>query len=346
MSIDRSAYSDPAVFGEEMSRIFGARAYVGSVFDLCETNDYRSLLIGGRAITIRNTGHGIHAFNNVCLHRNALIDPPGSGNRAFRCNYHGWSYGDDGALKHTPLTGDGAICERQLAGYPVAESNGLYFVGQRNVPSVSDVALAFEETKSILAEPFSRGVLDHACNWKLLVENVLEGYHLSYVHKDTFVPAGFASTADYHYGMEGGVSWSVMTPKQADDRSQGYRRISPAASHHYDHAFVFPNFFLANSNGLVGFHSSLQPTSATTTRLEWCLFELPALAALATPIREHFRKDAISFANATLLEDKALVESCQLGLSSTGTACQFQPNEGRILHFHSMYSEWMGVALG
>jgi phenylpropionate dioxygenase-like ring-hydroxylating dioxygenase large terminal subunit len=344
MSIDRSAYSDPTVFDEEMLRLFGARMYAGSLFDLPAANDYRSLLVGGHAITLRNTPEGVRAFNNVCLHRNALIDPPGSGNRAFRCNYHGWSYGDDGALKHAPLADEGAICERRLAGYSVAESKGLYFVGQRGVPDVSDVTLAFDETNTVLAEPFCRGVLDHACNWKLLVENVLESYHLSYVHKDTFVPAGFTSTADYRYGMWGGVSWSVMTPRHIDDRSQSYRRIAPTASHHYQHAFVFPNFFLANSNGLVGFHSSLQPSSATTTRLEWCLFELPALAVLATPIRDHFRKDAITFANATLLEDKALVESCQLGLSSFGTACQFQPNEERIAHFHSMYRERMGAA--
>lgn len=341
MSIDRHAYTDASIFGRELAHLFGARMYVGSIYDLPATNDYRSLLVGNRAITIRNTAEGVRAFNNVCLHRNSLIDPPGAGNRAFRCNYHGWSYGDDGALKHAPLADESTICERQLASYPMTESNGLFFLGKRETPDVSDVALAFNETNSVLTQPFCRGALDHACNWKLLVENVLETYHLSYVHKDTFVQAGFKSTSDYRYGTEGGVSWSTITPKPVDDKSQGYRRITAAAGHYYNHAFVFPNFFLANSNGLIGFLGSLQPTSATSTRLEWSLFELPALAELATPIREHFRKDAIEFANATLLEDKASVEACQIGLSSLGAACQFQPNEGRIAHFHSMYAERM-----
>lgn len=329
------------MFGEEMARLFGARMYACTLFDLPAEDDYRSFLAAGRAITIRRTASGIRAFNNVCLHRNALVDPPGAGNRAFRCGYHGWSYGDDGALKHAPLADDDAICERRLPEYPVALSNGLLFVGRSRPPDLSDVALAFVETKSALAEPFCRGVLEHACNWKLLVENVLEGYHLSHVHRDTFVPAGFPSTAAYRYGRQGGVSWSAMTPRPGDDRSRAYRRIAPAAGHHYDHAFVFPNFFLANSNGLVGFHSSLLPGGPATTRVEWCLFELPALAALPMQVREHFRKEAIAFANATLLEDKALVESCQLGLSSEGSACQFQPCEGRIAHFHEMYQEGM-----
>jgi phenylpropionate dioxygenase-like ring-hydroxylating dioxygenase large terminal subunit len=348
MSIDRAAYSDPFVFDAEMARLFAGRMYIGSSFDLQATNDYRSVLFGNRAITVRHTSDGIRAFNNVCLHRNALIDPLGSGNRTFRCNYHGWSYGDDGALKSAPLADETTICNRRLSGYPISESNGLYFLGQSERPEVSDIALAFDETKTVLAEPFSRGVLDHACNWKLMVENVLEGYHLSYVHKDTFVQAGFTSTANYRYGTRGGVSWSTMTPKSGDgrDKSSKYQRISPEASHHYNHAFVFPNLFLANSNGLIGFLSSLYPINAGHTRLEWALFELPALTCLAPSIREHFRNDAIAFANATLLEDKALVESCHLGISSAGTACQFQPNEGRIGHFHSMYSARMSVTLG
>lgn len=346
MSIDRSAYSDPAVFSAEMTRIFAARACVGSAFDLAKPNDYRSLLMGGLAITLRHTPDGVRAFNNVCLHRNSLIDPPGEGNRTFRCNYHGWSYGDDGALKHAPLVDEAAICDRQLEQYPLAQSNDVIFIGQQASPDVSDVALAFEQTNVSMAPAFYKGVLEHACNWKLLAENVLEGYHLSFVHKETFAQGGFTSTSDYRFGMQGGVSWSVMKPRPGEDRSHSYRRISSAAGHHYNHAFVFPNFFLANSNDLIGFQSSLYPISAAATRLEWSLFELPALVGLAQPIREHLRKDAIEFAHATLLEDKALVESCQLGLSSVGKPNQFQPTEERVGHFHSMYCERIGSQVG
>lgn len=345
MSIDRAAYSDPATFDVELARIFSDRMCVGSVYDLPAVNDYLSLLVGNRAITVRHTPDGVRAINNVCLHRNALIDPPGSGNRTFRCNYHGWSYRSDGTLEHAPLAEEAAICERQLIRYPVAESNGIYYVGLGATPDVSDTRIAFDKLRMTLAEPFGRGTLDHACNWKLLVENVMEGYHLSYVHKETFVQAGFTSTANYHHEMEGSVSWSTMTPRQGhgNDRSSQYRRISQDAGHYYNHAFVFPNLFLANSNGLIGFMSHLYPASTSHTRLEWALFELPALTALAPSIREHFRNDALAFANATLLEDKALVESCQRGISSVGTACQFQPNEGRIRHFHLMYQESMSA---
>lgn len=317
--------------------------YFCSSFDIPATNAYLSRIIGKRAVTLRNTLDGVRAFNNVCLHRNSLIDPPGSGNRAFRCNYHGWSYDANGTLSHAPLSEVGTICDRQLQRYPTATSNDLFFLGARTHPDVSDVPLAFEHTEAVLAAPFAHGTLDHACNWKVLVENVLETYHLSFVHRDTFLPAGFSSTADYQFDMKAGVAWSTLTPKPQDkqNKAEKYRRISKSAGHYYRHAFIFPNLFLVNSNGLIGFLSSLYPIDSGKTRLEWSLFELPALATLASPIREHLRKDAIEFANATLLEDKALVESCQIGLSSVGNEIQFQPTEGRIAHFHSMYFESM-----
>lgn len=346
MSIDRAAYSDPAVFDDELEAIFTKRVFVGTDADFAQVDDYRSLQLGRRAITVRRTPDGVRAFNNVCLHRNNLIDPLGRGNHPFRCGYHGWSYGNDGVLKFAPLADENAIRNHRLTIYPVSKSSGLYFLGQDCQPDVSDVPLAIGETQSVLAPSFCEGILDHACNWKLLVENVLEIYHLSYVHRSTFVPSGFTSTADYRYGMKGGVSWGAMTPKHGDnnDKSERYKHISSLAGHYYKHAFVFPNLFVANSNGFIGFQGGLYPIDAAHTRLEWSLFELPALSGLAAPIREHFRNDAIDFAKATLLEDKALVESCQIGLSSIGTASQFQPNEGRITHFHSMYLERMRMA--
>lgn len=341
MSIDRGAYSDTSIFDAELANIFAARIYAGSVFDFAQPNDYRSLRIGSRSITVRSTHDGIRAFNNVCLHRNALIDPPGNGNRAFRCNYHGWTYGANGALENAPLTDVDLICERQLVTFPIIQVGGMCFLALRGIFDATGIGQVLQETGILLTKPFHRESLDHACNWKLLVENVLENYHVSYVHKRTFIPAGFTSTSGYTYQMKGLVSWSSMIPTSRHDRSRAMQRISKDAGHYYRHAYVFPDLFLANTNGLIGFQSNLIPVSATVTRLEWSLFELPALSMLAEPIRQHFRNDAIKFASAALQEDKELVESCQLGLQSSGGASQFQLHEGRIAHFHTMYGETM-----
>ena len=338
MSIERRCYGDPGVFTRELESVFAERLFAGTHADFAQRGDYRSLSIGRKAVTIRRTRDGVRAFNNVCLHRNALIDLPGCGNRPFRCGYHGWSYADDGALAAAPLTDMAGIARCQLDSYPVSESQGLYFLGLSGVaPAVDEVALVLSDTDVVPDAPFHADVMEHACNWKLLVENVLEGYHLSFVHGNSFRPAGFTSTGRYAWHGGQYTSWSEMLPTEAADKTAALRRLAPQAGHFYRHAYVFPDLFLSNTNGLVGFLSHVVPMGEARTRLTWRLFELPALKALAPALRQHMRDEAVAFTQQALAEDKVLVEACQLGLAADGHEVQLQPQEARIAHFHALY---------
>jgi len=342
MSIDRRAYSDPSTFDEELARLFSERMFAGTKYDFTEPDSYRSVQIGDKAVTIRRTTDGIRAFNNVCLHRNNLIDPIGGGNRPFRCRYHGWSYAADGSLATAPLADEACIVSRNLPVFPVSESNGIFFLGHAgNPPKTTEVSDFMAQLQITLDEPFHRATLDHAANWKLLVENVLEGYHLSFVHADSFRPAGYVSTGDYTWGGAEYTSWNQLVPPAAHNKSANFSRLSPAAGHFYRHAYVFPDMFLSNTNGFMGFLGHLVPTGVRTTRLEWMLFELPALKALPLAAREHLKKEAIQFTTTALREDLALIESCQLGLLADGGPDQLQPLEARVAHFHQTYANWM-----
>ncbi|WP_017462694.1 aromatic ring-hydroxylating oxygenase subunit alpha [Dyella ginsengisoli] len=338
MSIDRRCYGDPGVFARELETIFAERLFVGTQADFARPDDYRSLRIGRKAVTIRRTRSGVRAFDNVCLHRNALIDLPGCGNRPFRCGYHGWSYADDGALAAAPLADRAGIARCRLGSYPVSESDGLHFLGLGGAaPVVDEVAQVLADTGVVPDTPFHAAVMEHACNWKLLVENVLEGYHLSFVHGNSFRPAGFTSTGRYAWHGGRHTSWSELLSADAADKTAALRRLAPQAGHFYRHAYVFPDLFLSNTNGLVGFLSHVIPEDATRTRLAWRLFELPALKALPPALRQHMQEEAIAFTQQALAEDKVLVEACQQGLEAEGFEVQLQPQEARIAHFHALY---------
>lgn len=338
MSIERSRYRDPGVFARELEAVFAERLFAGTQTDFARSGDYRSLLIGPKAVTIRRTRDAIRAFNNVCLHRNSLIDLPGYGNRPFRCGYHGWSYADDGALAAAPLTDMARIAMRRLDTYPISESDGLHFLGLCGVaPTVDEVAPILANTGVVLHAPFHTNVIEHACNWKLLVENVLEGYHLSFVHGNSFSPAGFTSTGRYTWCGGRYTSWSEMLPTEAADKTAMFRRIAPQAGHFYRHGYVFPDLFFSNTNSLIGFLSHVIPVNATRTQLAWRLFELPALKGLAPALRKHMKGEAIAFTQHALAEDKVHVEACQQGLEADGFEVQLQPQEARIGHFHALY---------
>lgn len=340
--IDRHLYSDPSIFEDELSHLFHKRMFAGTQFDFESNQSYRSVQIGQKAVTVRRSSNGIQGLSNVCLHRNALIDPLGQGERSFRCRYHGWNYTADGELAEAPLADNACIKTRTLRRYPVSESDGLYFLGLsgRN-PDINEVPNALLQAGITLDRPFHRDALPHACNWKLLVENVLEAYHLSFVHNQTFRPAGFTSTGIYSWGGGNYTSWNLLHPAPAHDKKSAMQRLSPRAGHFYRHAYVFPDLFLSNTNDLVGFLSHVIPTSTSTTKLEWMLFELPALKSLPSAVRTQIKNEAIRFTLEALREDQTLVEACQAGMSSEGTDVQLQPCEARIVHFHDIYRDQM-----
>lgn len=340
--IDRHAYSDSSVFDDELQRLFFRRMFAGTQFDFEPGNNYRSLEIGKKAVTIRRLKNDIHCYGNVCLHRNSLIDPQGYGDRPFRCRYHGWSYSEDGSLADAPLADHACIKVRALPTYPTSESHGLHFLGLSGAaPEVDGIDKTLDQAQIVIDRPFHRETLQHACNWKFLVENVLEGYHLSFVHGETFRPAGFTSTGTYAWADNASTSWNLLTPAPAHDKNSAMQRLSRNAGHFYSHAYIFPDLFLSNTNGLVGFLSHVLPKSASSTHLDWMLFELPALKALPAPIRAHIKNEAIQFTQAALKEDQVLVEACHVGTAHDGPLAQLQPCEGRIAHFHSLYRNWM-----
>lgn len=343
MSISRSAYHDEAILDKEISRIFSERLFIGTSHDFNAPGHYHSFRIGRHALTCRATPNGVHAFNNVCLHRNALIDPIGSGKRPFQCGYHGWRYDDDGVLRQAPFLDTDCVHTKNLQKFPTSSNRNLFFTGLNGIaPEIDEVSNIFNELNfSIDLPPFSQGEMMHECNWKLLVENVLENYHLSFVHEKSFTHAGINSTTPANWEHASYTSWGQLKPKTSH-LSKALKHL-PGSSHHYLHGHIFPNVLLANTNNLIGFISHLLPISAGKTLLKWQMYELPALAALPDTVRTQIKKDALAFSQQVLNEDKALVESCQIGLSSFGHAVQLQPMDDRIENFHKTYKEKMAL---
>src|SRR5262249_4017461 len=148
---------------------------------------------GEPVLVVRGDDGVLRAFFNVCRHRAAPIvnEPCGSATK-LRCRYHGWTYDLAGHLRGTPEF-DGV---RDFS----KEENGLVPVG-----AVAEwgplVWVHLDPSREPLGEflrPFaswveSRGGLgglewrarktyDLACNWKVYVDNYLDGgYHVNTV---------------------------------------------------------------------------------------------------------------------------------------------------------------------
>ncbi|HEY1556770.1 MAG TPA: aromatic ring-hydroxylating dioxygenase subunit alpha [Kofleriaceae bacterium] len=141
----------------------------------------------GTTLLVRDAAGTLRAFANACRHRaTRLVDAPCAA-KALVCPYHGWTYDLAGTLVHVPNADSFAGCEagRDLHARPVEERHGLVWSGTGVAAHLGEVDadLAALDLGSHVAWRASRTL--RRCNWKLLVEAFLDGYHIRTLHRDS-----------------------------------------------------------------------------------------------------------------------------------------------------------------
>ena len=151
-------------------------------------------------IVIRGQDNVLRAFPNVCRHRaGPLALCNGKGARALHCKYHGWTYTLEGQLRSAPemqAAEDFKIEDIRLPPLRVHEWQGLVFVAlDEHVPRLEQVYASIVERIAPIdlasMRYLRRDSYDINCNWKVYIDNFLEGYHLPHVHP------GLSKVLDY-----------------------------------------------------------------------------------------------------------------------------------------------------
>jgi choline monooxygenase len=190
-TVPARVYNDPVFLELERERIF-ARTWqlVGRTDEVREHGQFFTAQVGNDPIVVLRDGETVRGFYNVCLHRAGPV-AQGCGKRnTLQCRYHGWTYSLDGTLKRAPeMEGVQRFSpdEMHLVPVQVATWGALVFVNvDGKAPPLLDV---LEDLPGRLA-PFHcesmqwvmRKEWEIACNWKIYVDNYLEGYHVPVVH--------------------------------------------------------------------------------------------------------------------------------------------------------------------
>jgi phenylpropionate dioxygenase-like ring-hydroxylating dioxygenase large terminal subunit len=194
-------YTSDERFELEQHRLF-PRTWIGIAFDtdVMAPGDAIPLTICGRPlILVRGDDGVVQVLHNVCRHRATIVlEAPATGLSTFKCPYHVWVYGIDGALKATPFwdgTADSRRCPVDAANNglsPVRSGvwNHVVFVNLDGnaVPLEMYLApLAAEQDHLDLAatELGHRRSWQFKANWKLVMEN-REVYRHVWVHHGVF----------------------------------------------------------------------------------------------------------------------------------------------------------------
>jgi len=237
-------YNDAEFFELEKQHLFlNSWQIVCHVSELANAGAYSTLnLLGERAVVVRGEDGEIRAFYNVCRHRAAAVvkGRNGSCKAALRCPYHGWTYGLDGRLKAVPGEQSFPGLEKPeygLRSLPVEVYLGFVFVKFREGgPSVAERMAPF--TEELKAYRFEEMVpvgdywsVEPGVDWKNIMDNFLEGYHVPVGHPGLYRLFGA------HYEAEvrpGGVvrhmHWLRDTPS-ANWSERHYQKLLPVVEH-------------------------------------------------------------------------------------------------------------------
>lgn len=189
-------YCSEDVAALEKDRIFlKAWLCAGREEHIPAAGDYFTGTIAGEPFVVtRDADGGINAFLNMCLHRGVPV-ASGAGNvRNFSCPYHAWNYDIKGNLRAAPYMGKSTMTSvegQRLKPIHVQRWRGWIWINFDADPIGFEEFMAPYERefwwfKTEQCKSARKVVLEVGCNWKLLVENLIDIYHVPVIHKGSF----------------------------------------------------------------------------------------------------------------------------------------------------------------
>jgi p-cumate 2,3-dioxygenase alpha subunit len=198
--VNRAALVDPAIHELEQRSIFDrCWIYVGHESELRAPGDFKTRMIAGRPVIFcRNDENQARVFLNTCRHRGSLVCREREGNaERYTCFYHGWTYDRDGALYAVPGQSayPSSFDKKQLSlkePPKVGAYRGFVFLNfDAGAVPLDEYLGAAKEYIDLVIDQSPSGRMeviegtqeyDIKANWKLLVENSYDDYHLLSTH--------------------------------------------------------------------------------------------------------------------------------------------------------------------
>jgi len=337
-------YVDPAFMELEKEKIFWRTWQpAGFTHQVSKPGDFFACDIAGEPIVIvRDTAGTLHALSNVCRHRASTIATAHGNCTTLRCPYHGWTYGLDGRLlgqQEFEGVRDWDRSTVSLPSYRLETWGPFLFVNlDANAAPLTDILgdIPRQVTELGCDLPTLRyyGRRDYVidCNWKVYIDNYLEGYHVPAAHPGLFRELDYkqyrVDTYPYYSSH-----YAPLRPAAGDERR--YASTDSGAGALY--FWVFPNFMLniypdnMSSNIIVPLSHD-----RTLTIFEWFFHggadpEIPA--------------KTIAFSDEIQQEDIRICEAVQRGLQSrTYKRGRFSVRrENGVHHFHLLVHRFLAA---
>jgi choline monooxygenase len=272
-------------------------------------------IAGDPIVVVRGEDSQLRAFYNVCRHHAAAVVTEAQGcAKQFRCPYHGWTYGIDGALKGM-VEFDG-VCdfERSANGLvPIRVDAWENFVFVNLDPDAGSLRDFLGSIPPIVAplqlttklRYFDRRIYTLQCNWKVYVDNYLDGgYHVPHAHK------GLSSVIEYtKYTIENFERACLQSSPLSSDASSEAGVASTRQGRAF-YLWIYPNFMLNAYEGVMD-TNVVVPLGVDKCAVIFDYYFSDISAAAETRNRE-----SIAVSEKVQDEDMGICDAVQRGLGS------------------------------
>jgi len=246
-----ACYTDPRILDLEARTVFSNSWQFAGRFDQVRyPGQYLTSEVAGEPIAVvRGNDEVLRGFFNVCRHHAAAVVTESEGKvENLRCPYHGWTYDLTGTLVHTPEFSGVANFDHSANGLvpvQIAEWQGWVFVKlDGSGPTLeeflrADLMKRFEHLNLEGWNWFERRSYFLNCNWKVFVDNYLDGgYHVPHIH------GGLSSVLDNsNYKIETGERICLQSSPLVTEKTEsptGAARQGELARYFW----IYPNFMI------------------------------------------------------------------------------------------------------
>ena len=345
-------YVDPEILSAERSKIFWKTwQAVARQSELNRSGDYVAVEVQGEPVVITRTSDGkLRAFSNVCRHRAHPV-AIGKGNRkSLQCRYHGWTYNLHGQLLAAPEFegvenwNKSQVCLPEI----VVDEWGPYVFVNLDPSAPRLLEILGDIPHEVEREGFpvermqfvERRDYEVPCNWKVYIDNYLEGYHIPMAHPGLFREIDYAQYRVDTFRYYSSAHAPIRALKDGELEGRDRRYVRTEAESRALYYWIFPNFMINiyPDNLQANIILPLEQNK-TLTIFEWFF--------LGSGTGEGWEslQQSIAFSDQIQKEDIEICEQVQRGLQSNSyEQGRFSAKrENGVHHFHLLLHEFLSL---
>jgi choline monooxygenase len=342
-------YLDPVRFAAELRVLRSSPSVLAPSAAIPKPGDHvERVTFGVPLFAVRDRAGRVRVFRNSCRHRGMAVVEGMGCSHALVCPYHGWTYRLDGSLAHVPHA-DGFpgldVSARGLVEVTSHEVDGLIVIDPVEAGSADPSDAAFSALADgaqwrdkLMPAKFlvSAQSTVLAINWKVLVEQFLEGYHIRATHRDTFFPLQYDNlNVVESFGPHSRITFPYRNIERLRDRPESTWTVNHRLTFVYH---LFPNVMLATFPDRV-IMVALDPIDIEHSTFSTYVMADRAAIDHGDPANgagPDGRARGRALIDQGAIEDNAMSAAVQRGLHAGANAfVEFGRHESAIGHFHS-----------